>query len=285
MTPGRQACAVVYARAVSDLPPNLRPDAFAGLADDYVRYRPPYPRELLNGFLDEARVPTGARLLDLACGPGRVALPIADRFAEVWAVDQEPEMIEAGRRESARLGIHNVSWFVGRAEDFETPAGALDLITVGEAFHRLDRPRIAAMAYTWLKPRGGFVTLGYGIAEENATPWRRILISVRRDFVGEPPRRLGAPNTTPSAELADQEQAIRDAGFVDVTTRSFVAPHEWTLEMLLGNARSTSILSRRALGDRHAAFEAALTKALLAFDPSGRYYEEVECGYTFARRP
>jgi hypothetical protein len=46
-----------------------------------------------------------------------------------------------------------------------------------------------------------------------------------------------------------------------------------------------SVLSRQALGERHAAFEADVTAALLAFDPSGRYAESVGCGYTLARSP
>jgi SAM-dependent methyltransferase len=214
-----------------------------------------------------------------------VALPIADHFAEVWAVDLEPDMVEAGRREAERLGIGNVHWAVGRAEDFDAPGGGFDLITIGEAFHRLDRSRVAAMAYDWLKPSGVFVTLGPGIAEETAPPWRHVLAGVVRDFVGEPARRFGAPNATPDQEVADEVQAIQDAGFVDVAVRSFAVPHEWTLETLLGNARSNSTLSRRALGERQGAFEAALRKALLAHDPFGRYREEINWGYTIARRP
>jgi hypothetical protein len=53
---------------------------------------------------------------------------------------------------------------------------------------------------------------------------------------------------------------------------------------LLENARSTSTLSRAALGRRHPDFEPALAKALLAFDFSGRFREKISCGYTFARR-
>jgi SAM-dependent methyltransferase len=276
----------LYWRArMSDLPTNLRHDAFAGLADDYVRYRVPYPRELLEGFLDEARLSPGARLLDLACGPGRVALPIADQFAEVWAVDLEPDMIEAGRREAERLGIGNVRWVVGRAEDFDAPRGVFDLITIGEAFHRLDRSRVAAMAYDWLKPGAVFVTLGPGIAEETGPPWRHVLAGVVRDFVGEPARRFGAPNASPDQECADEVQSIRDGGFVNLAVRSFAVPHEWTLRTLLGNARSTSTLSRRALGEQQGAFEAAVRKALLALDPSGRYREEIKWSYTIAWRP
>ena len=106
-----------------------------------------------------------------------------------------------------------------------------------------------------------------------------------RDFVGEPARRFGAPNSTPDGEFADQAQAIRDAGFVDLKIRSFAVLHDWTLETLLGYARSNSTLSLRALAGRHAAFEAGLTSTLLRFDPSGRYREEINWGYTFARRP
>jgi ubiquinone/menaquinone biosynthesis C-methylase UbiE len=270
--------------AVSDLPPNLRPAAFTGTADDYVRYRVPYPDALLDAFLAEAQLPPNAKLLDLASGPGRVSLPIASRFAEVWAVDREPEMIAAGRREAARLNVTNVHWHVGRAEDFGAAASSYDLVTIGEAFHRLDRPRVARLAFAWLKPGGAFVTLGFGSLDKPVAPWSSVVAAIVREFIGEPARRLGAPNTTPAEEFADQEREIGDAGFADVTTRTFVVSHEWTVETLLGHARSTSTLSRAALGARHAEFEAALTKALLAFDPSGRYREELGCGYTFARR-
>lgn len=270
---------------MAELPPNLRADAFAGLADDYVRYRVPYPAALLDGFLAEAMLPANPKLLDLACGPGRVALPIAHRFAEVWAIDQEPDMVEAGRLQAARLGITNVRWLTGRAEDLSAPAGSFDLITIGEAFQRLDRPRVARLAFGWLKPGGALVTLGLGSLDEEAPPWRQLMAGVIRDFVGEPARRLGAPNSTPAEELADQETAIRQAGFADVISRSLRVSHAWTLETLLGNARSMSTLSRRALGARHAEFEAALTQALTGQDTSGRYTETIDCGYTIARRP
>lgn len=269
---------------MADLPPNMRPAAFAGAADDYVRYRVPYPSAMLESFLAKARLPPNAKLLDLACGPGRVSLPIAGRFAHVWAVDQEPEMIAAGQREAARLSITNVHWRVGRAEDFEAAGSSYDLVTIGEAFHRLDRPRVARLTFACLKPGAALVTLGFGPGEP-ASPWASVVAATVRAFIGEPARRLGAPNATPAEELADQERDISDAGFADVTTHEFSVSHEWTLETLLGHARSTSTLSRAALGSRHAKFEAALTEALLAVDSSGRYSEKIGCSYTFARRP
>jgi SAM-dependent methyltransferase len=269
------------------LPPNLRADAFTGAANDYVRCRLPYPAPMLQSLLAEAVLPaTGAKLIDLACGPGRVALAIADHFSEIVAIDQEPEMIDAGEREAARRGVGHVRWSVARAEDFEAQAGRFDLVTIGEAFHRLDRPRVGAKAFGWLKDGAALATLGMENFRHGNAPWRRILVEVVTRFVGTPAERIGgAPNPTVAEALAEQEAALWGAGFVGVASHDFWFAHEWRLPDLLGNLRSMSVLSPHALGTRHAAFEAELSAALLAFDPAGRFKEQVSCGYTLARKP
>ena len=271
----------------STIPPNLRPDAFVGAAADYVRYRLPYPKELLQSFLEQAALPrSGAKLIDLACGPGRVALAIADRFGEILAVDLEPEMVEAGRREAARLGVDHICWSVGSAEDFAAPAGRFDLVTIGEAFHRLDRPRVAAKAFGWLKPDGALVTLGMQNFLRGEVPWRRIIRDIVTRFVGRPAERIGGdPNPRVEDAIAEQETVLSAAGFVEVASQDFDFPHEWNLADLLGNLRSMSVVSPHALGARHASFEAELSASLLAFEPSGRYAEQISCGYTLARKP
>ncbi|MGH6987839.1 MAG: class I SAM-dependent methyltransferase [Caulobacteraceae bacterium] len=114
--------------------PNLRSDAYAGTAKAYLRFRPPYPARLLEALLGGVDLPRGAILLDLACGPGRIALALAHRFDRVWAVDLEPEMIAVGRTEGERLGIANVAWSIGAAGQADIPNASVDLITIGEAF-------------------------------------------------------------------------------------------------------------------------------------------------------
>jgi SAM-dependent methyltransferase len=268
------------------LPPNLRADAFVGAADDYVRYRLPYPEPMLRSLIAGAALPPQAKLIDLACGPGRVALAIAAHFSEILAVDQEPEMIDTGRREAARQGVRQIRWSVARAEDFEAPTGAFDLVTIGEAFHRLDRPHVAAKASGWLKSGAALATLGMENFRHGDAPWRRILVEVVTRFVGTPAERIGAaPNPAVADALAEQEAALRGAGFVEVASHDFWFAHEWRLPDLLGNLRSMSVLSPHALGTRHAAFEADLSAALLALEPSGRFQEQISCGYTLARKP
>jgi SAM-dependent methyltransferase len=276
----------------SDVPPNFRPDAFAGAAEDYLRYRVPYAAALLTDMLARAALPAeGARLIDLACGPGRLTFAVAGRFAEVLAVDTEPEMISAAEREAARLGVGKIRWSVGRAEDFEAQAAAFDLVTAASAFHRFDQPRVAAKAYGWLKPGAALVTLGdtpFGQGPalgQGPAAWTDLVAEVVERYVGKPVQRLhGSPHPTPAEGRADQEAVLRAAGF-DVASFDFQTPHEWTLESLLGNLRSTSFVSRRALGERHAAFEADLAAALRRYDPAERYAETLGSGYTLARKP
>ena len=90
-----------------DTSPNLRSDAFSGAADAYLRYRPPYPPGLLTDLLARVCVPTDGVLVDLACGPGRVALDLAHAFQAVMAIDLEPEMVaEDIEKRCIRIGAH-----------------------------------------------------------------------------------------------------------------------------------------------------------------------------------
>ncbi|HEX7071033.1 MAG TPA: methyltransferase domain-containing protein [Rhodothermales bacterium] len=55
-----------------------------------------------------AEVPEGAEVLDVACGPGTLALLAAERARRVVAVDFAPEMLEVLRARAAEEGITNI---------------------------------------------------------------------------------------------------------------------------------------------------------------------------------
>ena len=60
---------------------------FRGTARYYRRGRIPYPERLHDAFRDGTAIGPGARLVDVGCGPGIVALTFADLFAEVEATN------------------------------------------------------------------------------------------------------------------------------------------------------------------------------------------------------
>ncbi len=267
--------------------PQFPADAFAGTADYYVRYRVPYPSTLLNDLISRAGITGSGTLLDLACGPGRVCLRLAKSFARVCAIDLEQEMIEAGRKEAARLHIENIDWIVGRAEDLHACAGAFELITIGAAFHRLDQQRIALQALGWLEPGGHIATLGelFGILHGDE-PWQRVVAHVAERWTGRAyESALVSPEASGAGGPPQYERVLHEAGFESFRSYPITERHEWTIDEIIGNLFSLSVCSKNILGANADAFAADVRTALLAHDPHGRYVERAAFGYTIAQKP
>jgi 2-polyprenyl-3-methyl-5-hydroxy-6-metoxy-1,4-benzoquinol methylase len=80
----------------------------------------------------------GARLLDLACGAGRHALPAAELGASVVAVDRSAERLAAGRREAERRGF-TIEWVQADLQREWPDLGTFDVVLL---FNYLDRDRM-----------------------------------------------------------------------------------------------------------------------------------------------
>ena len=253
------------------------PTVFAGTAAYYLRYRPPYPEGFLSELRSRAKTTGGGSLLDLACGPGRVAIPMAPHFDSVLAVDVEPEMIDVGKREAGSRGVRNIAWLVDRAEDLELAPGSVELITVGEAFHRLARPRVLQCALRWLRRGGSLVTLGGEPVWRGQEEWKRVLVQFVNAWTGQS---LGDPREGRGEGFGNE---LRAAG-LDVQEHESVVERIWTCDSIIGFMFSTSIASRRVLGDKASRFEEALRGALLGCEPSDRFPSLQGFGFTLGTK-
>jgi SAM-dependent methyltransferase len=257
-------------------------DLFHGTADYYARYRPPYPPALFDDLLSTAPVTPGARLLDLACGTGHAALPLADRFSEVWAVDLEPDMIEVGRRTAATAGLDNIRWLLQPAEEVDAPAGHFRLVTVGNAFHRLHRPLIAQLCLQWIEP-GGYLAVLFGaslwIGDQ---PWQRAAEPVITKWTS--PDAI-IPASVAGGPRLSHEQVLIEAGFVEVAESVYPTPHVWTVDTFIGYLRSAGFLSDLRQSGLVERFEDELRAALLTAEPSGELSEDISFSLLLGRRP
>jgi hypothetical protein len=183
-------------------------------------------------------------------------------------------------------GISNITWRVGRAEDIEVPPATIDLVTIGEAFHRLDQPLVARRAFGWLRRGGCLATLGPNGSFTGRQPWERTISAIRERWIARSfPDGWGASLAGGPEEPGARAALLRAAGFVEVEEHSLSEPHVWTFEGLLGYLESTSVCSRRAMGDRFAAFQMDLRAALTADVPSLTFAHTIVWGYTIARKP
>jgi demethylmenaquinone methyltransferase/2-methoxy-6-polyprenyl-1,4-benzoquinol methylase len=104
-----------------------------------------------------------ARVLDLACGTGDLALVIASRAAEVTGVDLSGNMLEIARAKAAARGLDGrVTFRRGDAERLDFPANHFDAVTVAfgaRNFEHLDRALREILRV--LRPGGKLVILEF----------------------------------------------------------------------------------------------------------------------------
>jgi ubiquinone/menaquinone biosynthesis C-methylase UbiE len=244
---------------------------FTGTASAYAEFRPPYPVELIDLLAGVA--PGHDRLVDLGCGTGELARPLSRRFGEVLAVDPEPGMIAAGTQRAAADGIDNIGWLVAKAETAELgPPHSVDLLTIGSAFHWMDRPLVLQLARTVLRPAGVLAVVGGNSPWTGSQPWQQVIVEVLEQLLG-PGRRAGDGVFRRPAE--PHQVVLARHGFSDVEQRDFATPYEWTLDTILGYLGSTSFASRAVLGDRAEEFETILTARLLELNPAGVFTESL----------
>ena len=172
-------------------------EQFAKLADDWWdpdgasamlhRLNPVrlgYIRDRINQHwsLDEhSRRPLeGKSALDVGCGAGLLAEPLARLGAEVTAIDAAPELIDIARGHAAGQGLA-IDY---RAAAVEDVGGRFDLVTSLEVVEHVADPRAFITALARRLAPGGLLIL----STPNATGWSKLLTITLAEGVGRIPK-------------------------------------------------------------------------------------------------
>jgi ubiquinone/menaquinone biosynthesis C-methylase UbiE len=133
---------------------------FSDRVENYVRYRPGYPAEVLDLLRLECGLRSSHIAADIASGTGVFTRLLLENGNSVVAVEPNAEMREMGVRQldglqsSARL----VS-VAGTAEETTLGSASVDFVTAAQAAHWFDLPRARAEFARILKPRGWCVLI------------------------------------------------------------------------------------------------------------------------------
>jgi SAM-dependent methyltransferase len=123
---------------------------FSRAAVAYDEGRPTYPADAVSRLARELRLGPGRVVLDLAAGTGKLTALLVGTGADVLAVEPVAEM-----RSMLEHALPGVRAFPGTAEAIPLPAGSVDAVTVGQAFHWFRGGEALAEIHRLLRPGCG----------------------------------------------------------------------------------------------------------------------------------
>jgi len=187
--------------------------------------------------LDAATPRLDDRAVDLGAGTGFLTLPLAERVADVLAVDLAEPMLATLQKEADNRGLTNIETLVADLATVELPAGRADLIVSSYALHHLtdaDKLALISRAPKWLRPGGRLVIADMmfgrgGTAEERRIILDKVLRLARKGPGGwwrivKNTVRFGLRRGTELPVPPDfWTSALRDAGFLDTSYQPIVA--------------------------------------------------------------
>lgn len=123
---------------------------------------------------------TGRTALDVGCGAGLLAEPLARLGAEVTGLDATPEVIAVAREHAAAMGLE-IDYRLGDVQELQ---GQYDLITCMEVIeHVADAAAFVKALAKRLAPGGLLV-----MSTPNATSWSRLMMITIGEGLGQIPK-------------------------------------------------------------------------------------------------
>ena len=202
-------------------------DHFSGHATDYARYRPGYPPELFTWLTGQ--VPGHRLAWDVGTGNGQVARELAESMDRVHATDASVQQLDRAQAPP------NVDFAVEPAERSSLEAGAVDLVTVGQALHWFDLERFYTEVVRVLRPGGVLAAWTYQLNEID--PAIDAVVGTFYDNV------VG-PYWPPERVHVERGYADLPFPFAGIDAPSFHLETAWTLEEYLGYIGTWSAVRR-----------------------------------------
>lgn len=192
-------------------------------------------------MLEATRPRAGDRVLEIACGAGRVGFQAAELVGaqgRVLCTDFAEEMVAAVRELVREFGLQNVDAEVMDAEQMSFDAeDRFDVALCRMGFMLMNDPaRALANTHAALGPDGRLAFAVWGAAEEN--PWLSLLFNAVMKELDAPPPPPGTPGPFALGSPERVEELTRGAGFTDVKVerlqakRPYESPEVWWDEVL-----------------------------------------------------
>jgi len=202
---------------------------FSNRAEDYARYRPGYPREILGLLGTWCQFSPQHVIADIGSGTGLLSLVFLENGNRVFGVEPNAEMRAAG--EAFLKRYPRFTSVAGSAEATTLPDESVDFVAAAQAFHWFEKEPTRREFRRILKPGGRVVILwNERLLEE--TPFLREYEELLRRF--------GTDYARVHESYPRSEQMLEFFGKNEFTSHALPNGQEFDCAGLSGRLRSSS---------------------------------------------
>jgi len=143
-------------------------ERFSNRVENYVKYRPGYPPEVVGLFKTELGLREDSVIADIGCGTGILTRLLLENGNRVFGVEPNAAM-----RSAAEQYLNEFPGFLpvdGTAENTTLADASVDLVTAAQAFHWFDPAKTKSEFRRILKPEGR-VALIWNERQLDTTPF------------------------------------------------------------------------------------------------------------------
>jgi SAM-dependent methyltransferase len=165
------------------MPASNATSRFSDRVENYIRYRPGYPSEVVDCLKENCGLDASRVVADVASGTGIWTRMLLENGNRVFGIEPNAEMRQAGERLLA--GFDEFTSVTGSAEATTLGEASVDFVTAAQAAHWFDRERARREFVRILKP-GGWLVLLWNERLTDATPFLRdyeqLLLTCATDY-------------------------------------------------------------------------------------------------------
>jgi SAM-dependent methyltransferase len=156
---------------------------FSNRVENYIKYRPTYPKQVLELFKTGMGLTPQTVMADIGSGPGISARMFLENGNTVYCVEPNDAMRAAA--EQLIGGFQGFKSVNGTAENTTLPDNSIDIVISAQAFHWFD-PEKTRPEFERIIKSGGFAALIWNIRQLEGTPflveYEQFLIDNANDY-------------------------------------------------------------------------------------------------------
>ena len=244
---------------------------FSSRVENYLKYRPHYPAEVLEILVKECGLAPEWVIADIGSGTGFLTELFLKNGNRVFGVEPNKEMHEAGER--YLKGYPNFKSVDGTAEDTQLPAASVDMVTAGQAFHWFDREKAKKEFLRILKPQG-WCAIVWNERRTGGSPFLEAYERLLREFTSE--YKESRHRRVRESVLAE---FFAPNGFQVHTCRNH---QTFDLDAVKGRLLSSSYAPEKGQAG-HEAMLAELSRIFAAYQQDGKVILQYETQVSFGR--